>query len=211
MIKIRLKTTLYNSSQLEFSWNCLCTVLLWILVYKSRQWAGSDVECKNKINQFTNYKIRPPVIIHGNNWSRQIVLGRAIWFLTFYCDGQFRLIKQNFFMVYKCLMIWVFSSSSFKLSECVVDWNMLLFLNGRSYNWICMWNWKEEYAWFIYVGRPELQSYLFFLNPASAFGMVPMKIPTFTKIHSFRDELIRTPEIESITFVLLEAPDQVGF
>jgi len=36
-------------------------------------------------------------------------------------------------------------------------------------------------------------------------------IPTFTKIRSFRDELILTPEIESITFVLLEAPAQLGF
>lgn len=70
---------------------------------------------------------------------------------------------------------------------------------------------NEECAWFIYVHKPELQSYLFFLNPTSPFGMVPMTIPTFAKINSFRDELIRTPEIESITFVLLEAPDQLGF
>lgn len=71
-------------------------------------------------------------------------------------------------------------------------------------------DWKEC-ALFMYVGKPELQSYLFFLNQTSPFGTVPMTIPTFTKIKSFRDELIRTPEIESITFVLLEAPDQLGF
>lgn len=57
---------------------------------------------------------------------------------------------------------------------------------------------------------PELESC--FLKPSfSIWNAAHNTILTLTNTHFFRDELILTVEIESITFVLLENPAQLGF
>lgn len=68
-------------------------------------------------------------------------------------------------------------------------------------------------ACMVYVCGGARASKLFiFLKPNfSTWNSANNTIPTFMKIHSFRDELILTAEIESITFVLLEAAGQLGF
>lgn len=114
-------------------------------------------------------------------------------------------------MVYEHLMIWIFSSTNFKLFECVYR---LKYVTGFKRKKLQM-NLPVELkgACLVYIRGGARASKLFiFLKPNfSIWNGANNTIPTFTKIHSFRDELILTPEIESITFVLLEAPAQLGF
>lgn len=113
-------------------------------------------------------------------------------------------------MVYEHLMIWIFPSTNFKLFECVYRLKYVTVFKRKKLQVNLPVELKGECM--VYICSGARASKLFFLKPNfSVWNSANNTIPNFTKIHSFRDELILTPEIESITFVLLEAPAQLGF
>lgn len=111
-------------------------------------------------------------------------------------------------MVYEHLMIWIFFSTNFKLFECVYRLKYVIVFKRKK----LQTNLPVELKGVcIHGGARALKLFIFLKPNFSIWNSANNTIPTFTKMHSFRDELILTPEIESITFVLLEAPAQLGF